>query len=237
MAYLGFQRIDSSAQNPSAQNITVPAECDCILVAYANWSGSGDIDFTSLTVAGQTGAVVVEIAGNTNHMESGIWVVVNPATGAQTAQWTQNLAPGEGTRVWFIYLSDVDTADPIRDSDSGFNTNGDPIGLTVDSTAEDFVFGVLSTFSAAADMEAGANQTAIEEPGTAFNGCFGGVGYHTAPGASTTTFTADAAASDDPGLCVCSVRFVAAEPAEPSSLSSNGGNALAANDGRWLKTA
>lgn len=211
MAYLGFERIDSSAQNPSAQNITVPGNCNCILVGYANWSGSGDINFTSLTVAGVSGSAVVEIAGNTTHMEAGIWVVVNPATGAQTAQWTQNLAPGEGTRVWLIYLSDVDTSNPIRDSDSGFNTNGDPIGLTVDSTADDFVFGVMSSFSAAVDMEAGANQTAIEEPSTAFNTCYGGVGYHAAPGASTTTFTADAAASDDPGLCVCSVRVLTAD--------------------------
>lgn len=205
--YLGFDRFDSSTQNPAAQPILVPIDCNFVLVGYANYSGAGNIDFSTLTLGGVSGSAVVQTVGTTAAMECGIWRVANPGVGAQNIQWTQNAAPTEGTRVWTVFLGGVYTADPIRDSDSSFNTTGAAIALTVDSSVHDFVFSVMSTFSDVADLEAGANQLAIQEPATAFNTCFGGIGMHLAPGASTTTYTGDAAATDDPAMATCSVRI------------------------------
>lgn len=174
--------IESTA-NSGSQSITVPSDATLIVVTVTGYtSGETATRLTSgtLTLAGNSlTAQVVAAAGTTDYDLAGVFYRVNPATGSQTLAWDWN-----GTATWtdgghiiYAFYKGVDTASPIKDSDTatqaGASSTATATTPTLTASSGDMIFSGLYAWDT-------TNPTSItwtnatEVNGNVYNNSWGG---------------------------------------------------------------
>lgn len=116
---------DSDHGIDGSESVTIPSDCDTVVVIWSQWKSStamefdelnfddgSDIDFDLIFSASGADAIY--------DMEARVMTSTDtdwPGTGAKTLYWSLDAAPVEGGSVTIFYLKGVDQSTPIRDSD------------------------------------------------------------------------------------------------------------------------
>src|SRR5690606_2640625 len=85
-----------AGQNPSAQNITVPAGTQLAVIFWAVFNDSNNISLSSVSLGGQAATIVQNVPRNVDANGTGVAVVLEPGTGTQGLQWAFTHNPTEG---------------------------------------------------------------------------------------------------------------------------------------------
>ena len=200
--------IQSSDQNPAAQNITVPADATLCLVAAGYFNSTTGMDFTTLTL---NGVAFTSVGAQNNTTEVGyanMWVLANPATGIQSLDWAWSNAPSLGANIFVVFYKDADTSAPIRGFDVQAGVGWDDT-ITTDAfaTSVDDTVLCIGYGGGPVDAAAGAGQTEIADSGQ-FNFSYAALGEK-AGVAGTTTM---AVYGSQVAIVACSIKPGAAGP-------------------------
>lgn len=117
----------SSSANASSQSITVPADAELAVVSLSGWDSTGSSYFSggAVTLGGDS-MTLGKADGGSDANNAAIFYLSNPSTGSQTLAWDWAGSSGadEGVSIIYTFYSNVDTADPIRDSGGQSTTGG-----------------------------------------------------------------------------------------------------------------
>ena len=206
--------IQSSDQNPAAQNISVPADATLCLVAAGYFNAATGMDFTTLTL---NGAAFTPIGAQNNTTEVGyatLWVLANPATGTQALDWAWSSSPSLGANIFVVFYKDADTASPIRGYDAQPGVGWDDT-ITTDAfatSADDTVL-CIGYGGGPVDAAAGAGQTEIADSGV-FNFSYAALGEKAGSGSTTTM----AVYGSQVAIVACSIKPAAAGAVTPKTM-------------------
>lgn len=218
---------DLSTQNPAAQSITVPADAQLLLFEWCgfadglNLSGAPTLNGVALTLG-------VSVAGSSSSGASGTgsaWLV-NPATGSQSLDWAWAAAPVEGPHVVVSFWKDVDTANPVRDSDVVAWLGTATQSVTLTTNTGDTVVGLVQSYNTAPNAApASSGQTVLDVVNHIFNSEHVTLAQEDTAGAATTVFSGT---GDYGTICAVAIRTAAAAPASslPPGVRSQARQAL-----------
>jgi len=174
-----------SSEGYGNQSISIPSDCDYILLCAVYYSGAG-IDLTFAKINGVSLAKIVDSNDNAAFGYTTIWGLANPSTGSQTFEWNWQAALSEGAHFCFVFLKGVDSTSPTRDEDR-YLGGGSSGSFVLDTQANDYCIIVAYGFQDA-DVNCaptGSGQTEIIDTDR-YNNCQGSVGEEVATGSSTT---------------------------------------------------
>lgn len=125
MTTLTGSPVTNTAHGNSSQAVTIPADCTAVLVYSWGWRNATALDFATLNWdgAGMDFTQVVTNKSTTDQYDIWAYIMTSaaaawPGTGSRTLAWTFNQAPTEGGTVVIVFLKDLDTDNPVVDTDS-----------------------------------------------------------------------------------------------------------------------
>lgn len=206
--------IQDGAQNPAAQNITVPADATLAIVAAAYFNSTTGTDFSTLTL---NGVAFTQIAAQNSQTDVGyatMWYLANPATGTQSFDWAWSNVPSLGATIFVVFYKDIDTASPVRgyDVQPGVGWE-DTIATDAFSSSVDDLCLCIGYSTVAIDAAAGAGQTEIADPGV-YNFVYAALGEKSGAAGTTTM----AVYGSQVAIVAASIKPGAAAAAAPKTM-------------------
>lgn len=139
----------NASTNSGSASVTVPADCTGIAVFFNAWD-AGAMTLTSMTLGGAAITIDQNLPSSGDAACVGVGHIVNPATGSQTFawDWSGTGAPGESGVFHLVFLKDVNTSDPISDSDALTSATGAATthSLTLTTAATDYCVGAIFAY-------------------------------------------------------------------------------------------
>jgi hypothetical protein len=133
VAIAGTASVIEDSDDSVSQSVTVPGGTTLVVLCISGYLGSTNwLDPSDFSLGGTPFTNVVDTDSQTANGQVWIGYLVNPSTGSQTFSGSLSF-PNEGMTYVLVYLSGVDTASPIRDSDIQTTSNVDISGLTTSS--------------------------------------------------------------------------------------------------------
>lgn len=108
---LGNSGVITSSSSSGSVSITIPDNTNMCIVFASGWS---DNEFNGSFSIGGVSSVGIAVAFDINSEGCFARYVVNSGTGSKTFAWTLTATPVEGANFVVVYLSGVDTSNPIR---------------------------------------------------------------------------------------------------------------------------
>lgn len=175
----------SLTATPGAQNITVPADAEGVVVFWAYWLNATGYGLTSMSSTFSGTFTSVELAGTSIESATGISYAAVTSTGAKTITPVWNNTPSEGPTFIVAFVKGINTADWVRDTGLDSRSGETAVSATVDSATTDLVLSLDQKYDAIPGLETG--WTSLQ---TQSNGSEGArLRSADSPGASTTTAT------------------------------------------------
>ncbi|MEZ4591819.1 MAG: hypothetical protein R3D55_11865 [Chloroflexota bacterium] len=152
----------------SSETITIPADCDAVMVISGSWNNSNSNDFGSLNFDNGS-SVDFSLIVNRDGVgdEYNVWSYIMtagsvdwPGIGSNTLYWTFDQTPNEGGSVIVVFLKNVNASSPVVDTDGGSSTS---FTSSLSGVASgDMTFGFILNFNVdGADTEAGTGQVEL----------------------------------------------------------------------------
>lgn len=124
--------VTNTTHGDGSQAVTIPSDCDCVLVFSWAWVSNTAVDFDELNWDNGATLDFTLVATNTSaNNPYDVWcyrMCINdgnwPGTGSKTLYWSYNSAPSEGGTVVIVFLKGVNTSSPVIDTDSTKNPAG-----------------------------------------------------------------------------------------------------------------
>jgi len=131
-----------AAQNPSAIGITIPSDCDCVVLFVAGYNSSNDdgVNTATLSTDGSRDYYHEKpnFTGNSPCNCAAIWM--SPTTGSQNIQITMDSAQSEGISSVVCYLKGVDTtSDVVTWQGDGYDGSEPTISISGLTNGETFL--------------------------------------------------------------------------------------------------
>lgn len=120
IAQVGTVQKSSDRSDPFQWNVTIPDGTTCIVFAASYYDGTGD-DLASVDIGGsQVFTVAFNASGSTSFDMASMAVIsrADLTTGAAQININWDSARDYVGQLYLLFLSGVDTSDPLRDSDS-----------------------------------------------------------------------------------------------------------------------
>lgn len=184
-----------SSANSGSTSVTVPADATCAIVFWSGWFGSGTPSMSSISL-GSSMTIVENAAVSGGTSARGCAILVNPSTGSQTFawDWSGTATLDEGCPYMIRFFKGVNTGDPIRDSDNTGWTGTATNSVTLTTSSDDYVVGVVQSYFAGTGQNpegapAGSGQTVDEDNFDSGNSEFADLAHEDSPGESSTDFS------------------------------------------------
>lgn len=115
-----------SYNNSDSQSITVPADCTLAVISVADANAAGTVSINSVNAT-------FDVSASDNWLR--VYHLPSPSTGSQTFAWS-GFPLMSGLAVIIAFYKGVDTASPVRDSDSAVGSSSPGTATTPSMTSQ-----------------------------------------------------------------------------------------------------
>jgi Concanavalin A-like lectin/glucanases superfamily len=149
-------QVNASAGDGST-SVTVPGDCDLVVVFWAFWDGPTNTGMAGLTLDGDPFTIIENEIDVGDLSATGIAILENPSVGSQTFawDWTDNTSKSEGGWIALVYVTDATIGDAVRDSGTDHQSGGAACDVSVLTATDDLVLAAAQSFSSNPDITGG----------------------------------------------------------------------------------
>jgi hypothetical protein len=167
IAVEGSTLVFHAEDTDGSQAVTVPAAATAALIGVSGFhSSAGNFSTNAMTLGGQSSAgKIVAADGNSSVWQGALHLITLPATGSQTLAWDWvATAVDPEVKISVIFLSGVDTASPIRDSEGKQNGTTTQTSKTLTAQSGDFIVAWAAYFTGGSEGTSGwTNATTLAD--------------------------------------------------------------------------